>query len=469
MSINDKPGHNHPAISLRVPTTPLFRKKLTGFFLLILFLSGCANYGTPKNVAIPDPREADRYSLHDWEEGHSDSDISFTLTFSGGGTRAAALSYGVMKELRDTDISIKGKKTRLLDEVDFISSVSGGSFTSAYYGLHGDGIFENFETDFLRFNLQKHLVMKALNPFLLFSKKGRTDSAIKYYQEFLFHDATFADMIRPDRPMIIINSSDLGYGVRFSFIQEYFDLLCSELSSYPVADAVAASSAVPIVFEPIVIENFDTCSDMQLLGTSNLREYVEAHQGESLPALVTQLETYANKDKRKFIHFVDGGITDNLGLRAMSDIIAISGGPEQYLTKQYKSPPSHVVVVMVDAATQPNTDMDVSNKEPSIGGVIGAMSGLQLSRYDFDSIQLVKTKLGGAVEALSTPEHPVKFHFISVSLEDIQEQKNLEYFNKIPTSFSLKDEQVDKLIEAGRELLRASPEFQELLEDIASQ
>ncbi len=100
--------------------------------------------------------------------------------------------------------------------------------------------------------------MKALNPFLLFSKKGRTDSAIKYYQKFLFHDATFADMIRPDRPMIIINSSDLGYGVCFSFIQEYFDLLCSELSSYPVADAVAASSAVPIVFNPIVIENFDT-------------------------------------------------------------------------------------------------------------------------------------------------------------------------------------------------------------------
>jgi NTE family protein len=469
MSIYADLGQNFPVKSLRVPATPVFRKKLTGFFLLILFLSGCANYGTPKNVAIPDPREAEKYSLHDWQEGHSSSDLSLTLTFSGGGTRAAALSYGVLEELRDTDISMDGQSTRLLDEVDFISSVSGGSFTSAYYGLHGDGIFDGFEKDFLRFDLQKQLVLKALNPFLLFSKKGRTDSAIAYYQKFLFHDATFADMIRPDRPMILINSSDLGYGIRFSFIQEYFDLLCSELSSYPVADAVAASSAVPIVFNPIVIENFDTCSDMQLLGMSTLRESKQAYHGENLPELVSQLETYADKDKRKFIHFVDGGITDNLGLRAMSDIMAVSGGAEQYLKKQYKSPPRHVVVIMVNAATEPNTNMDVSKKEPSIGGVISAMSGLQLSRYDADSMQLVKTKLEQAAETLSTPEHPVKFHFIRVSLEDIREQETLEYFNTVPTSFSLIDDQVDKLIEAGRELLRASPNFQELLDDIASQ
>jgi len=44
-------------------------------------------------------------------------------------------------------------------------------------------------------------------------------------------------MLKPGRPLIIINSSDLAYGVRFSFIQEYFDLLCSDLLSYPVANA----------------------------------------------------------------------------------------------------------------------------------------------------------------------------------------------------------------------------------------
>jgi len=149
---------------------------LTGIALLLILLTGCANYGTPKNTEIPDPRVAETYSLHDWMMTHNDEDIRLILTFSGGGTRAAALSYGVMQELRDTIINIRGEQERLLDEVDYISSVSGGSFTSAYYGLHGDGLFEDFEENFLRFNLEKHLIIRAINPLLLFSKKGRTEA-----------------------------------------------------------------------------------------------------------------------------------------------------------------------------------------------------------------------------------------------------------------------------------------------------
>lgn len=443
-------------------------KKLVPGLLLLLMLAGCANYGTPKNIEIPDPRDADSYSLHDWREAHSDSDIRLIMTFSGGGTRAAALSYGVMQELRDTSINYEGRSGRLLDEVDYISSVSGGSFTSAYYGLHGDGIFENYEKDFLKFNLQKHLILRALNPFLWFSKNGRTESAIKYYQKFLFHDATFADMIRPDRPMIIINASDLAYGIRFSFIQEYFDLLCSELSTYPVADAVTASSAVPVLFNPVVVANYDTCSDMNLLGTTRLHNTAGMYEGQNLPVLISQLETYDQKDKRKFVHFVDGGITDNLGLRAVSDIMAISGGSENFY-KRNEKPPRHVVVLMVNAATETNEDMDLSNKEPSAFGVVGAVTNLQLTRYDTDSMLLTREVVEKWATELSTPEQAVKTYFINVSIQKIKHPETLAFFNAIPTSFALKDEQVDKLIEAGRQLLREDPDFQQLLVDLKTQ
>ena len=60
-------------------------------------------------------------------------------------------------------------------------------------------------------------------------------------------------------PLVLINASDLGYGVRFSFVQNYFNLLCSDISDYPVARAVTASSAVPILFEPVVVENYQDC------------------------------------------------------------------------------------------------------------------------------------------------------------------------------------------------------------------
>jgi len=444
-------------------------KKLAGTVVLLLLLTGCANYGTPRNVAIPDSAGVDRYSLHDWALAHNDKNIRFILTFSGGGTRAAALSYGVLQELRDTTINFDGRKTRLLDEVDYISSVSGGSFTSAYYGIHGDGIFENFEEDFLRYDLEKHLLLRAVNPLLLFSRKGRTESAIKYYQKFLFHDATFADMIRPDRPMIVINASDLGYGIRFSFIQEYFDLLCSELSTYPIAEAVAASSAVPVLFDPVVVENHDTCSDMQLIGPAALQKAEVYYPGGNLPVLISQLETYGDKDRRKFVHFVDGGITDNLGLRAVSDTLAASGGAKGVLRRSIERGdelPRHIVVIMVNAATASDTEIDLSNKNPRASRVVGAVTSLQLRRYDEDSIILVKENLRSMAEVLSTPEQPVKTHFIDVSIQDEEKQDILEFLNNVPTSFSLSDDQVDQLILSGRTILRNNPEFKKLVEDL---
>jgi len=89
-------------------------------------------------------------------------EVTLILTFSGGGTRAAAFSYGVLDELRRTPVIINNKERRLLDEVDLISSVSGGSFTSAYYGLFGDKIFTTFDKKFLKKRVQSDLIKLSL-------------------------------------------------------------------------------------------------------------------------------------------------------------------------------------------------------------------------------------------------------------------------------------------------------------------
>jgi len=440
---------------------PKPRISLAGLVFLLSLLAGCANYGTPKNTPIPNPRVADSYSLRNWAATHRDNDIRLILTFSGGGSRAAALSYGVMQELRDTRFDEDGKTVSLLDETDYISSVSGGSFTSAYYGLFGDGLFENFEDDFLKFNLEKHLFWRTFNPFLLFSRQGRTESAIKYYQKFMFHGAKFADMIHPDRPMIVINASDLGHGIRFSFIQEYFDLLCSELADYPVADAVAASSAVPVLFNPVVVKNYDTCRGMKLLGTEDLRKAEAFYPEEELPTVISQLMTYGEKDKRKFVHFVDGGITDNLGLRAIIDIMELSGSPAN-LAENWRAP-KHLVVIAVNAATERENEMDLSNKTPSSVTVASSVTKLQLSRYNDDSMVLTRQLLEKWAEKLSTPEQPIEIYLVSVDIQNTADPAALDYLNSIPTSFELDDEQVEKLIMAGRQLMRSDPEFQKLL------
>lgn len=440
--------------------------KASFFFLVPFFISSCASYGVIENTPVTASQPQEEYSIRTHAPSATNSDLSLVLSFSGGGTRAAALAYGVMLELRDTQVTIDGVTTSMLEQVDSISSVSGGSFTAAYYGLHGDGIFETFEDVFLRYDIEKQLVRQVLNPFHWFGSKGRTERAIEYYDKRIFHGATYADLHKPGRPLIIINASDLAHGVRFSFLQEYFDLLCSDLMTFPVSRAVTASSAVPVVFNPVVVENYSDCANRDTTWLEDIRAAVVEEHDPELDMLAAGLESYADKEQRKYIHFVDGGITDNIGLRAMYDIMTISGGPKAYSSKINSKVPSALAVIAIDASTSPVYEMDETNKQPSIAHSISAVTGVQLHRYNTATLELIEKSLDKWTEEVSTSGAPVTPYFIEVSFEGIQQADARQFFNKVPTSFSLTDEQADKLIAAGRQLLRDHPVFQQLIADI---
>lgn len=433
---------------------------------LLLLASGCASYGVVENRSIQSQSTEKEYSLKKFASERGKRELYVGLSFSGGGTRAAAMAYGVLLELRDTNVMLSQGSTRLLDAVESISSVSGGSFTAAYYGLHGDAIFEDYEKVFLRKNIESPLVHSLFNPLHWFSNKGRTERAVKYYQKNIFHGATYADMMKPGRPLIVINASDLAYGVRFSFVQEYFDLLCSDLRSFPIARAVTASSAVPVAFNPIVVQNYADCSESQLEWFEKIKNQADAEGAIELGTLVKGLESYLNKDQRKYIHLVDGGITDNIGLRAYYDILELSGGLNAFLKKNKEQPPERWVLITVDASTTPVYSMDETNKQPSMKESMSAMSGVQLHRYNAASIDLVKGALNKWSNTVNSAGHIFTPYFIEVSFANIKKSPLRSFLNTIPTSFFLEDEQVDTLIEAGRHLLRNNPDFQQFLADM---
>lgn len=430
---------------------------------VLLLISGCASYGVVKNAPLGAGPATKSYSLKVWTQDTRPNDVGISLAFSGGGTRAAALSYGVLKALRDIEVSIQGHSRKLLDEVDIISSVSGGSFTAAYYGLHGERIFTDFETIFLRRDVESALRAKLFNPFNWFRTTGRTEWAIEYYEENVFHGATFADMIQENHPLILLNASDLGYRVRFSFLQEYFNLLCSDLASFPVARAVAASSAVPVVFHPVVVQNYPGCESAarELLVAMRQR----AGSDERMIQLVDGLAAYLDKDKGEYAHFVDGGITDNLGLLASFDIIEAAGGPKAFVEKSGRQTPRHAAVIVVNASTNPEPVMNKTTRQPSLMESVRATSDIQLQRYNVETIELIKQSLAKWEQELSTPDRPVTLYFIQVAFRDIAPERR-KFFHRIPTSFTLTDEQVDQLIAAGGELLRSNPEFRRLLADL---
>jgi hypothetical protein len=165
--------------------------------LLAVALAGCASGPINEPIARVDPQAGYRPHLLLPKRQNNDPHTLFVLSFSGGGTRAAALSYGVLEELSSTEISVDGARRHPIDEVDVITGVSGGSFTVLAYALYGDRLFSEYEERFLKRNVKGALVSRALNPFnwrkFIGGSAGRSELAAEYYDEILFEGATFGD------------------------------------------------------------------------------------------------------------------------------------------------------------------------------------------------------------------------------------------------------------------------------------
>lgn len=429
-------------------------------------LMGCAAYSTLHNRPLADSPPGRTYSLDRVVDNPRSGQVSLVLAFSGGGTRAAALAYGVLQELRDTRVTLDGQSRRLIDEIDVISSVSGGSFTAAYFGLHGDATFKDFEHKFLRRDVATELVHGVLSPLFWFSRQGRSDLAVDLYERSVFEGATYADLLRRDGPLIIINATDLGSGVRFSFLQDYFDLLCSDLSSFPVARAVTASSAVPMLFAPVVLKNHAGCDNLtqRMLKTAGPPGANNSPMGQ----LVAGLNSYARKDERKFIHLVDGGITDNLGLLAFQETVDVAGGARAFMSQVGRNPSPRFAVISVNASTKTGSAIDASPLSPTLEQTVNAVTDIQLHRSNTLTLETFSRSLKRWATELSTPAQPVEPYFMSVELERVSEPAQRALLQQIPTTLSLDNLQVDSLLAAGRELLRDNPEFKRFLSDLAT-
>ena len=100
--------------------------------------------------------------------------------------------------LRSTEVvGPKGNKVRLLDQVNVITGVSGGSFTALAYGLYGDKLFADYEQRFLKRDVQGESLpapsARHYWPKLSSTGWGRSELAAQLYDEILFNGATFGD------------------------------------------------------------------------------------------------------------------------------------------------------------------------------------------------------------------------------------------------------------------------------------
>ena len=338
-------------------------------------------------------------------EGNSE-ELLLILSFSGGGTRAAAFSYGVLEELRATEVAFDGRKRRLVDEVDMISGVSGGSFTAAYYGLFGERIFEDYEGRFLKKNVQGDLKSGMfLNPVNWFRLSSpffdRSDLAAEYYDKNVFDGKTFGDMLRRKGPMVLINATDMSLGVRITFNQNLFNAICSDLSKFPVARACAASSAVPGVLTPITLKNYaGRC------GFALPPEYETLSPGYRMREMRESVMLMMDPDKKQSFHLIDGGVADNLGLRAIEEAIDAVGNAWTSLKLMGREKVRKVVFIVVNAETKFESKWDRTDIIPPFAAMLSSYSTIAISRYNRETMALLQESFGRWTDQVRTGRCP---------------------------------------------------------------
>ena len=260
--------------------------------------------------------------------GSSDS-LFIVASFSGGGARASALAYGVLQELARTPIVWEGRQKRLIDELNIINAVSGGSFTATYYALYGDRIFQDFEVRFLRKNWESELRARIFrspsNWLRLWSPYfGRAHILSELLDEALFDGHTFGDLLaKRQRPIINLHASDMASLSRFEFNQRQFDLICSDLSQLPLSVAAASTSALPLLLSPISMTNYAGQCGFQ--PPTRLVEERPTAWGRQR---AKELRSYLDANKRPYIHLLDGGLSDNIGMRSVLETTALFGDLE---------------------------------------------------------------------------------------------------------------------------------------------
>ena len=344
--------------------------------LCATFLGSCATISAIRNEPINIPLAAADI-VAPGEDGRpipsNGDDLLIGLAFSGGGTRAAAFSYGVLAEFEGSEARpTKGNPT-LLDRIDYVSGVSGGAVTAAYFGLKGRAALSDFRERFLLRDAEESL-RTPFNPVsVLRAYEGGVNDAQQFPQwldENLFHGATFRDLDTVHRPRVLINAADVYNRTPFVFNETTFKAICSDLNSYPIASAVAASAAMPLVFSPIVLTSFASRCRAALPG------WVAATQTNSAaPPLLKEVASAITRYRDgsvSYIKLLDGGLVDNYGLSGFTIARLSAATPYGPLTAQRATKLHRVLFLVVDAGRGPSGDWAQSPEGPTAPDIVRA-------------------------------------------------------------------------------------------------
>jgi len=453
---------------------------------LTLMLCSCQTAMVPTNQPLPQNAEG----IPEYRPGYAllpmlqqpQGEIVFIMAFSGGGKRSAAFAHGVLRGLRQIPVVEEGRTRSLLDELDYIASVSGGSFPAMHYGLYREKSFETFPREFLKVDINAYVYGTYLLPWnwewLVNPFYGTNDRMAEVYDRLMFHGATYADLLHKGLPVISVNATDIANGISYAFTQPSFDLLCSDLSSFPVARAVAASNGFPVLFSPItLISHTPDCRGVRP-PTAAPAEWAAASDTLSRRALLARIANrYLDPDRTKYVHLLDGGISDNLALRGVvNGGIALDDTTEAFRRIALKA--RRVLVLSVDGQSAPDPDLSKQRVVTGLSQIFGAVSGTQIDAYNFETLILTDRELRQLVNSVNKvrcaqaqviEDHDcgdVRGALVHISLASIPDPQERQRLQAIPTGLTIPDEDVDALVSSGEQLVQQNDTIRALITDL---
>lgn len=405
-------------------------------------------------------------------------DTVVALSFSGGGMRAAAFSYGVLTGFDQTRVPTRQGPVSLLDRLDFLSGVSGGSVLAAYYGLHGRAALGDFKQRFLDVNAEEGLQTNLSLINIAKGLEGGVNDASQFpvwLDAHLYNHATFRDLLGRSRPRVWINASDIYNRTAFIFAPVTFNALCSNLANYPVSLAVAASAAVPVVFAPIVIQNYPGGCPIGLPSW-----VARVHANPNAPPLI---KSYADALERyrsgaiKYVKLLDGGLVDNYGLAGFTIARLASSTPNGPLAPEEAVKLRRFLFLVVDSGRAPSgkwaqtipgpsgVDLIMATSDTATeSGAVGSYSAFDATMAAWRN-DLIRWRCGlseaerhrlGASPGWNCRD--VQFFISRISFDELGPQRAAA-LNAVETRFKLPPDQVNMLIAAGRDALAVNPAF----------
>ncbi len=390
-------------------------------------VNGCGAFSqfSHTNIKLVEPIVKSKASFTVSKDRGNNQKTLVILSLSGGGSRAAYFSASIMLALENV---FKQDKLNLLEEVDIISSVSGGSLPAAFYVTSKDIDDESEKMKFTRTwdqqtvtNLMsKNYRQKWLGNWFWptniikfwFTAFDRSDMMAQTLADNLFDmkfygfDLKFKD-INQTRPNLVLNSTNGTTGdfsSIFTFTQEHFETkINSDIDEYEISRAVMATASFPGAFNYMTLKDF-------------------------------------RSDEDKYVHVFDGGNSDNLGLKSVEKIIDKN-------KKKYNK----VVVILVDSYTE------------SIGVSSSEYDGREFSDYLVDlnfidsSDSLLSINRENTIDNLSDKLEerggPKEFVFYHIQFSDISNQELKNKLNLIKTDFRISEEATEAIDQAVGEMI----------------